>query len=504
LGNLATLLTAARRRTLIQIVLEQASAGLCATLGGGVLLLMLGTQILDWWWLAVLFAVGAGWGLWRTLAALPGAYKISQSIDHRLELQDTLSTAFAFSVAGIAATPAGAGELIERQARRANELAGTIDPASAVPWRTPRLLAVAGILAAAAAGMFVVRYGVTGSLDLRSPVVAGLGDFFRPEAIPEKSARKKGAGPGQDQILNLNVDDSNRTTENLDEASEDALRETLTPDIDQMTRDAERVPRAELKAKGEPGDQLMQEDEEGERAGKDNRGDREGGDPGRTPDASQKGMPQQAGNPGANEKSSMLDKMRDAMANLMNKLNIPPQAGSRQGAQKGESQQAKNQGSAAQGAKKGEGQKGQGQPSDDAEGSEEAEASEQAQGGQGKGMDKGADESVSNEPKSGMGKQDGAKESREAEQAAAMGKISEIFGKRAQNIQGEIMLEVKSNKQQQLRTAYSKREATHREAGSDIRRDEIPLELQPFVEQYFEQIRKADRAAPPPAETAKP
>jgi hypothetical protein len=363
---------------------------------------------------------------------------------------------------------------------------------------------VAGILSAVAAGMFLLRYGVTGSLDLRSPVVAGLGDYFRPDASPERAARKKGSAPGQDQVLNVNVDDPNQPPENLDAASEDALRETLTPDIDEMTRDAEKVARAELKAKGESGDQLMQEDEEGDRAGKDGRGDREGGDPGRTPDASQKGTPQQAGNQG-NEKSSLLDKMRDAMANLMNKLNIPPQAGGKQGASKGESQQAKSQGAASQGSKKGDGQKGQGQPSDDVEGSDEAEASEQAQGGQGKGMDKGADQSASNEPKSGMGKQDGSKDAREAEQAAAMGKISEIFGKRAQNIQGEIMLEVKSSKQQQLRTAYSKSDASHREAGSDVRRDEIPLELQPFVEQYFEQIRKADRAAAAPESSpAKP
>lgn len=489
----------------MQLALDQASAGLCATLGGAVLLLLLGTQILDWWWLAILFLAGAGWGLWRTLAAMPGAYKIAQRIDHRLGLKDTLSTAYAFSAAGVAAAPAGAGELVGRQARLADELARTIDPSAAAPWRTPRLLAAAGVMAAIVGGMLILRYGVTGSLDLRSPVVAGLGDYFRPEAAREKSARKKKSGiPNEDQIWNVSVDDPNKPPDNLDEASEDALRETLTPDIDQMTRDAEKVARAELKAKGESGDQLMQEDEEGGRGGKDSGGDREGGDPGRTPDASQKGTPQQAGNQGANEKSNLLDKMRDAMANLMNKLNIPPQAGGKQGANQGESQQAKNQGSASQSSKKSDGQKGQGQPSDDVEGSDEAEASEQAQGGQGKGMDRGADQSASNEPKSGMGKQDGSKEAREAEQAAAMGKISEIFGRRAQNIQGEIMLEVKSSRQQHLRTAYSKSNASHKEAGSDVRRDEIPLELQPFVEQYFEQIRKADRsaAAPQPAEPA--
>ena len=71
-----------------------------------------------------------------------------------------------------------------------------------------------------------------------------------------------------------------------------------------------------------------------------------------------------------------------------------------------------------------------------------------------------------------------------------MGKISEIFGKRAQNVTGEMMVEVKSSKQQQLRTAYAERANTHREAGSEIHRDEVPLDLQYFVQQYFEKVRK--------------
>jgi hypothetical protein len=98
-----------------------------------------------------------------------------------------------------------------------------------------------------------------------------------------------------------------------------------------------------------------------------------------------------------------------------------------------------------------------------------------------------------------MGKQDGAKDIKDAEQLAAMGKLSEIFGKRAQNLTGEIMVEVTSSKQQQLRTGYSQRGASHREAGGQIQRDEVPIELQPFVQQYFEQLRQAA-----PAGGAKP
>src|SRR3984893_18230799 len=69
--------------------------------------------------------------------------------------------------------------------------------------------------------------------------------------------------------------------------------------------------------------------------------------------------------------------------------------------------------------------------------------------------------------KSGIGKQDGDKSAREAAELAAMGKISEIIGKRAANVSGEVMVEVASGKQQ-LKTQYSQRTAEHSEAGSEI------------------------------------
>ena len=53
----------------------------------------------------------------------------------------------------------------------------------------------------------------------------------------------------------------------------------------------------------------------------------------------------------------------------------------------------------------------------------------------------------------------------EAEQLAAMGKITEIIGKRAANVTGEVTVEVE-NSNQQLRTPYAQRDAHHAEAVS--------------------------------------
>ena len=76
-----------------------------------------------------------------------------------------------------------------------------------------------------------------------------------------------------------------------------------------------------------------------------------------------------------------------------------------------------------------------------------------------------------------------------AEQLKAMGKISEIIGKRSATVTGETSIEVQSGNQQ-LHTAYSKTEAAHAETDSDVTRDEIPLAVQAYVQQYFLEVRK--------------
>jgi hypothetical protein len=74
-----------------------------------------------------------------------------------------------------------------------------------------------------------------------------------------------------------------------------------------------------------------------------------------------------------------------------------------------------------------------------------------------------------------------------------MGKISEIIGKRSQNLTGEVMVEVASGKQE-LRTAYSQQPARHTDSGGEIHRDEIPLAYQRYVQQYFDEVRKTPPA----------
>jgi hypothetical protein len=193
-------------------------------------------------------------------------------------------------------------------------------------------------------------------------------------------------------------------------------------------------------------------------------------------------------------KNSMMDKMKDAFANMMNKLKQPnPQEGQQQadnkkGGDKG-GQQKGGQQPGKQPGKGNESQKGAEQPGD-----EGAEANEKQAQAQGQGGDKSASMQAPPDAKSGVGKADGDKSIKDAEQLQAMGKISEIIGKRAKDIAGEVMVEVNGGKQQ-LRTQYSNSAAKHAESGGEIHRDEVPLQHQQYVQQYFEQVRK--QSTPP-------
>ena len=133
------------------------------------------------------------------------------------------------------------------------------------------------------------------------------------------------------------------------------------------------------------------------------------------------------------------------------------------------------------------------------------DAGDKKQSADAKGSEKSSDKNASQDSKSGIGSADGDKAAREAEQLQAMGQISEMIGKRSQNVTGEVMVEVGSSKQQ-LKTQFSQRQATHVEAGSEIPRDEVPLMYQQLVQQYFEEIRKKPEASKPAdaSNTAKP
>jgi hypothetical protein len=92
------------------------------------------------------------------------------------------------------------------------------------------------------------------------------------------------------------------------------------------------------------------------------------------------------------------------------------------------------------------------------------------------------------------GAAEGSKELAEhlAEQQAAMDALEEFYQKRAEDIQGEIMVET-TETEQTAQTPYRNVAGRHADRGGAVSRDEIPLAYQRYIENYFRNLRAKDQ-----------
>ncbi len=464
-------------------------------MGGAVLLLLAGTQILDWYWLAILFVGSFGFGLWRARRRIPSEYELAQQVDRNLSLSDTLSTATYFDADKAVAH----AEFRELQRAQAERTAATVNVSTALPFVFPRILYPAAGLALVAVGLFAVRYGMLGSLNLAPSLVSIAFDtFFNPDS--KTLAKNLGRKPADFKKMSLPNDPSDQQPPGNEMTPDNLLDTVDVPDVNGSDQGAETKSASKGPQNQQP--EAGEGDQKGEKGS-------EAGDQGNQASDKQSqndGSQDKQGKQGQNGKqgdssSSLMDKMKDALANLMDKMKSQGKQGE---SQQGKSQQDGKQGQ-MQGAQKGQQAQNQsnqnGAESPDAKGQQQGEGGEKSQSAQSKGGEKSGDNSQSQDGKSGVGKQDGNKDAHEAEQLEAMGKISEIIGKRQQNLSGEVMVEVSSSKQQ-IKTQWSGKNGAHAENGGEVHRDEVPLMYQQYVQQYFEQVRKAPAGAKGPA--AKP
>ena len=502
------LIRRARRRQALHLAIDALSLAAAVALGGAIVLLIVGAQILNWYWLVVLFAVGLAAAAYRSRKKLLSGYQIAQSIDRRLDLKDAISTAYYFSREP---ERAASSEVIEYQRQSAEELARAADIERGVPFHAPRTAYVNLILVAVACGMFGLRYGIHRNLDLRAPLVAvnfdGIFDNIeqmaglRPAKVADAGRRDPGAS----------TDPLQAKTTGQDGRDQAALQSVNDTDPNQAAGSPDGSAKADAKNSEQmpPGTNPLDSGEKGESSLPNDPGANQ--PPGADSKSGQQNGPKDAQNEGkdakqsgnSNENSSLASKLRDALSNMLAKMK--PQSKPGAGKQSDSSQSA-----SSRQARQGERQEGDAKP-----GQEQADSSAQAQsegdqqqGGtqqasQGKSEGRSNHQPNSPDGKSGIGSQDGDKAAREAAELAAMGKLSEIIGKRAANISGEVMVEVSSGKQQ-LKTQYSQQNVTHSDAGGEINRDEVPLAYQQYVQQYFAQVRKlpAGKGKPAPAPSA--
>jgi hypothetical protein len=471
--TLTGLLERARRRLFGQLVLDKGALALVIGMAAVILLLLIGTQILDWYWPVLIVAVSLGVGIYRLRKSLPSLYKLAQQIDRRLGLADTLSTAFYF-----AAHPEPGREAVcESQRRDAEIVAQRVDVSQALPPSRSRYLLPAAGLALVAFGLFAVRYAVTGSMSLEPSLLKIAYDsFFGPSPQLAKNLAKN-LKMAQEPFDPGNPDAQSTAT---DQQPEDLLNAQDPSDATNPTGDDNAKEAADKEGDQKGGDADKQGQDKGDKDGKQS--DQASKD-GKDKDGKEGGnQDKQANNP---SEGGVLDKIKDALANMLNKMK--PNSAQKQ------QQNAKNQPN-----DKGEkGEKGE-KPQDDSQNAGAEANPDSNQNGDQKNSDDAKSNSQPGKPSSqesasGAGSKDGDKAAKDAKALEAMGQISEVLGKRSASVTGEMMVEVGSTKQS-LKTPWADKQAAHSESGGEIHRDEVPLIFQPFVERYFDEIRKTPQA----------
>lgn len=481
-GGGESLLALARRlvrRRFWNLVLAQASWVVALALSAFILLLVAGAAVLEGVWLAAVVTTALAWGAFRVARNRPAPYAVLQEVDRRLGLKDTLSSAYYFQRLAPGEQPSdGARRVLFAQAEK---LAGELDAARAVPIKAPRRAWIVGCLLAMAGGLFGLRYGVTGRLDLRPPLAAA----FLP--------RPSNDGQGEPRLLRDPISEGVRRMLRqvgliADPATQSLQARSAAPlsDGGQSAELAAVPPRPDL-SRPVPAS-ASEEGAEGDGENGESTGLAAG------PDGTQPGDGNNSKQPWAESNSDLLEKFREALASLLSQLKPRTNSGDGMPVETpGGATESARTGKASEKGGQGPGRQSQGQGNTEAEGAEESGEAERAQGASGKSGGRDADLQAAREGRSGIGKEDGRKDTREAEQLAAMGKLSELIGRRQANLTGEVTVEVASGSQK-LRTPYSDREARHTEAGGVVHRDEVPLILRDYVQRYLELVRKTPAA----------
>ena len=488
-----TLVYRARRRLFHNELLSQGAHAAVAILIAFILVLLLGTQLLDWRWMVLVSVLAASAALYRARKRLLSTYAAAQVVDRRMELADTISTAVYFQDESRRVSPS----IRQFQQERASQVSQSVDVSQAVPYAMPRGAYAMAVLALVAGSLFGLRYGLMGRLDLQPPLAHMLQEQlgWKERTEVARNNRKPPQAPEHQDDADASVNDPDRKESMQPDTSandgSDASTDSTAEKGDSTRGDSKKDGnRAGKSADGEQDAQAesnpsQSDDKSGQQAGKQDRKQQSGGKP-------------EANNSGEN--SSLMNKAKDMLQNLLSSLKPPSgNPGNQQQNNDPNNQQGKGQ-PKQQNDKNGQPQNS-GQKGDQSEG-QQGEQGQDQQDSKEQGNGKNDSQQANKQPGSGAGNQDGDKRIKQAEDLAAMGKITEILGKRSANLTGEATVEVQSTSQQ-LKTAYAPGAAQHGQSGGEINRDEIPVAMQPFVQEYFKQARKQAPATAAPASPAK-
>lgn len=479
----ARLVDQARRRLLLQSVIDAAVWGLVGSALVLGLMFVFGAGVVHWAW-SIVVGAGVAAFAWFRSRRVPDAYAAAVVLDTACASGDLLSTAWHFGQH----SDSTASPFLPPVVERAELQAQSIDLATVLPLRKPSgswaLLATLVI----ALGAFGLRYGILHSFDPRASIVAVQFDSLTGASVVQRKAPPKQPQASrpwfpQPEALTLPLGDQ-AETKDVPQQAEEIPDSTLQNSSLKSGPGNQKGQKGSSSPNGNNSQQSPSDDAEQSASNEQS--------PAGAPDP-QRGQNSNGQKPSDRNKDSngLMDKMRDALANLMDKMKMDPKQGEQQADnQKGQNGQSSKQGQQqAQQQGRQQGQR-QGNPSESGDMQKTEGQGDSAQTQQAKSRSDQNADAPKSQQNSGMGKQEGRKDTAAAEEAEAIGKLSELLGKRSQSVQGEMTVEVNNSRNQQVRTPYSNRNAVHVEAGGDLSRDEVPMELQHYVQRYYEQVRK--------------
>ncbi len=479
---LQAVIARARRRLLWNALARQLAIAAAVELSVLVVLLVFGTDVVAGTYLIVLpltyLICGIGFA-WRKL---PASSPTAQILDCRLKLPDTLSTALFYSDPQPGRRCAE--EFRKAQNEQATKIAATINLRETIPVRMPRAVYLSAALAVAASGLLVIRYGTTARLDLRPPIASRLQQML--ENAKAEMAKL------MEELQRTQLADRKQTEESGDRTTASAAENSdAKPSGSGESNQAESGSSGKGEAQEKPvADTFAGEQDEAQQGNQQLAADSQSGSQQGAPSQQQNGSPQNQQQQGSGSQSgssasgsSMVNKMKDSLANLLSALKPPSGGAGGQQAMKAQegrtSGNNRKQGATESGASSGEAGEG-----------ESSKPGNALAGGAGQAGKSQAEKQQG----TGAGNDEGSKEIRAAQQLAAMGKIGTIFGKRSENISGEFTVEAPSGPQN-LNTPYARRSAAHASVETTAIRDEVPQEVQEYVQHYYELIRQEDALA---------
>jgi hypothetical protein len=326
LSPVSQLLKKARQRCLLDLVLDQSALAISIAMAGAVLLMLAGTSLLEWYWIAILAAASLAVGIYRLRKRIPSEYRLAQRIDWKMSLADALSTAHYFAK--------DHQPICEQQRQSADQLARTVDLRVAVPYTRSRFLWPAIGLALVAGGLFAVRYAVTGTMSMQPSLVKMAYDTFFGTTPQQQAKNNKKPQVDRNNSTDPGAPDAQTTQNELMPDSQ--IQSAEAPDENGATSPDQSKSAAKADQKSPPGDQQDENGEKGEKgeqASNSEDGNQDKGDKSKQ-GQQQKDGKQDSKNQNSNaDNSSMLDKLKDAMSNMLNKMKSTPPKEGQQSAQ---------------------------------------------------------------------------------------------------------------------------------------------------------------------------